>query len=65
MRKTSYLILVASILLTAISSLGWLAGLVVGQTFGGLIHLLLILAMFSSIGVLVGVILLVVSSRKK
>ena len=65
MRKTSLIVLGASLGLTVLFVVIWFGGLVVGQTFGGMLHLLLILAMFTSIGVIIGTIMLIISYIKK
>ncbi len=66
MRKISYIVLGGSLALTVLFVLIWIAGFIFApQGVGGLIHLLLVLAMFTSIGVVIGVILLIVSFLKK
>ena len=66
MRKISYIVLGGSLALTVLFVLLWIAGFIFAAgTFGGLIHLLLVLAMFTSLGVVVGGILLIVSFLKK
>lgn len=65
MRKISYIILGTSLALTLLFLVIWFAGLILGQTFGGFIYLLLILAIFTSLGVIPGIILLAVSFLKK
>ena len=65
MRKASYITLGITGGLFVLFSLIWLVGLVVGQTFGGLVHLLLIAAIFAAFGVFVGLILLIISLAKK
>ncbi len=66
MRKTAYIVLGVSLFLTVVSLIGWILGFAfAGAAVGNLIHLLLILAMITTIGVVVGAILLIVSYIKK
>ena len=66
MRKIAYIILGVSLALTVVSLVGWTLGFAfAGAAVGNLIHLLLLLAMISALGVVVGAILLVVSYVKK
>ena len=66
MRKISYIVLFTSAGLTALLVILWILGFLFGsQAVGGLIHLLLVLAMLTFLGVVVGTILLIVSIVKK
>ena len=65
MQKIAYIVLGVSIFLTVLFFLIWIAGLVIGQTFGGLIHLLLIFSILTIFGIVVGVIMLIVSLIQK
>jgi hypothetical protein len=63
MRNAGIAVLVGSVVVTGILLLVWLLGLLIGTTAGGLIHLLLVLAiLLGPAGVVVGVVLLVVAS---
>jgi hypothetical protein len=66
MRKTAYIVLSGSTVLTFLFMIIWIAGFVYAPaTLGRQIHLLLILSIISAVGVVVGVILLIVSLVKK
>jgi hypothetical protein len=64
-KKISLIILIGSVVLTAVTLAIWLAGLVIGETFGGLIHVLLLLSFITGFGILVGLVLLVISLVQK
>jgi uncharacterized membrane protein YoaK (UPF0700 family) len=65
MRNAGIAVLVGSVGATGILLLVWLLGLVTGVTAGGLIHLLLVLAiLLGPAGVIVGVVLLVIASAR-
>ena len=65
MRKAGIAVLVGSVVVTGLLLLVWLVGLVTGVTAGGLIHLLLVLAiLLGPAGVVVGVVLLVVANSR-
>ena len=65
MRNAGIAVLVGSVAVTAVLLIIWLLGLITGMTAGGLIHLLLILAiLIGPAGVLVGVVLLVVANAR-
>lgn len=65
MRKAGIAVLVGSVVAAGILLLVWLVGLVTGVTAGGLIHLLLVLAiLLGPAGVVVGVVLLVVANSR-
>lgn len=65
MRKAGIAVLVGSVVAAGILLLVWLVGLVAGVTAGGLIHLLLLLAiLLGPAGVVVGVVLLVVANSR-
>jgi hypothetical protein len=65
MRKASYITLGISIFLFAIFLFLWLGGLIIGQTLGGFLHLLLIALIVPIGGFLVGIVLLIISFIKK
>jgi hypothetical protein len=65
MRKAAYITLGISLFLFALFLLGWFAGLVFGQTFGGFLHLLLPALLIPFGGIIVGLVLLIVSLMKK
>lgn len=66
MRKTAYFVTGISLCLTVLLSVLWILGFgFAGASVGNLIHLLLILAMLTSVGVFIGLILLIVSLVKK
>ncbi|MFN0278670.1 MAG: lmo0937 family membrane protein [Pyrinomonadaceae bacterium] len=65
MRKASYIVLFGSLGLIALCVALWILGFVFAPNFGNLIHLLLVLAVLTSFGVFVGLILLIVSFIKK
>src|SRR5688572_17080007 len=66
MRRTAFIVLFTSLGLTLFLGLLWVLGFIfAGSTVGNLIHLLLVLAMVTSVGVFVGVVLLIVSYLKK
>jgi len=65
MRNAGIAVLVGSIATTAVLLIIWLLGLVFGMTAGGLIHLLLVLAILvGPAGVILGVILLFVANAR-
>jgi uncharacterized membrane protein YoaK (UPF0700 family) len=65
MRNAGIAVLVGSVVTAGILLLVWLLGLVTGFTAGGLIHLLLVLAiLLGPAGVVVGVVLLVVANSR-
>jgi hypothetical protein len=65
MRKAGVAVLVGSVVAAGLLLLAWLLGLVTGLTGGGLIHLLLVLALLiGPAGVIVGVVLLVVAGAR-
>ena len=65
MRNAGISVLVGSVVVAGLLLLVWLLGLVTGLTAGGLIHLLLVLAiLIGPAGVVVGVVLLVVASAR-
>lgn len=65
MRNAGIAVLVGSVVTAGILLLVWLVGLVTGVTAGGLIHLLLVLAILvGPAGVIVGVVLLVVAGSR-
>jgi len=64
-RNAGISVLVGSVVVAGLLLLVWLLGLVTGLTAGGLIHLLLVLAiLIGPAGVVVGVVLLVVASAR-
>jgi uncharacterized membrane protein YoaK (UPF0700 family) len=66
MRNAGIAVLVGSVVAAGILLLVWLLGFVTGFTAGGLIHLLLVLAiLLGPAGVIVGVVLLVVANSRK
>ncbi|HKG13879.1 MAG TPA: DUF5670 family protein [Pyrinomonadaceae bacterium] len=66
MRNTGIAVLVGSVVAAGVLLLVWFLGLVTGFTAGGLIHLLLVLAiLLGPAGVIVGVVLLVVARTRK
>ncbi len=65
MRKASYIVLFGSLGLMVLCVALWILGFVFAPSFGNLIHLLLVLAVLTSFGVFVGLILLIVSFIKK
>ena len=65
MRNAGIAVLVGSIALTAVLLIVWLLGLVFGMTAGGLIHLLLVLAILTGpAGVILGCILLFIAHSR-
>lgn len=65
MRNAGIAVLVGSVAAAGLLLLVWLVGLVTGVTGGGLIHLLLVLAiLLGPAGVIVGVVLLVVAGSR-
>ena len=65
MRNAGIAVLVGSVVAAGILLLVWLLGLVAGFTAGGLIHLLLVLAiLLGPAGVIVGVVLIVVAGSR-
>jgi len=65
-RNTGIAVLVGSVVAAGVLLLVWFLGLVTGFTAGGLIHLLLVLAiLLGPAGVIVGVVLLVVARTRK
>lgn len=62
MRKTAFIILGLSAVVTFFSPIIWLVGLVAGIG-GGLIHLFLLLTPFGVLGLIVGGVLLLVGRR--
>ena len=65
MRKASYITLGISIFLFVLFLLLWLGGLILGQMFGGFLHLLLFASILSAGGFIVGIVLLILSFVKK
>jgi len=65
MKKTSLIVLIGSVVLAGVFLLIWLAGLVIGETLGGLIHVFLLLSLVAGFGVVVGLVLLVISLVQK
>lgn len=65
MRKAAYIVLFGSLGLTVLFLATWSLGFIFGANVGNLIHLLLILAILTSFGVFIGLILLVISFIKK
>ncbi len=66
MRKTSLIVLASSLVLTVMFALLWALGFgFAGASVGNLIHILLVLAVITSFGVLVGLIMLLISFIKK
>ncbi len=65
MRKTAYIVLFGSLGLTGFLIAIWLLGFIFVTSFGSLVHLFLVLAILSSFGVIVGLIMLLVSHLKK
>ena len=65
MRTTSYITLGISGCIFVLFISVWLIALVAGQTFGGLIHLFLAMAMTAIPGLIVGLIMLIVSVSQK
>lgn len=66
MRKAAYIVLFGSLGLTILLVAIWLLGFIFGpHLVGNLIHLLLVFATLTSLGVFVGLILLIISFIKK
>ena len=66
MRKIAYIVLGVSTGVTVLSALLWVLGFAFASVaVGNLIHLLLILAMVASLGIGIGLILLMVSYIRK
>ena len=64
MRNVGIVVLVGSLVLSALMLLGWVVGLVAGLG-GGLIHLLLVATiLLAPAGVLAGVLLIVLGKRR-
>ncbi len=65
MRNAGIAVLVGAVGLAGLSLLVWLIGLVTGYTAGGLVHLLLILAIIvGPAGLIAGIALIVAGGRK-
>ena len=65
MRPAGLVVIVGTFALTGLLLLAWLFGLLTGATGGGLIHLLLLLAvMFFPVGVAAGIVLLLLGGRQ-
>jgi hypothetical protein len=65
MRNVGIAVLVAAVGLAGLSLLVWLVGLVTGYTAGGLIHLLLVLAIaVGPAGLVAGLVLIIVGGRR-
>ena len=65
MRKAGLIVLVGTVALCGLLLLVWLLGLVTGFTAGGLIHLLLILAIaLAPMGVVAGIVLLLIGGKQ-
>jgi hypothetical protein len=65
MRKVGIAVLVGSVVLAGLSLLVWLGGLVTGYTLGGLVHLLLVLAILvGPAGVIAGIVLILVGGGR-
>ncbi|MDT7604667.1 MAG: hypothetical protein QOF61_2664 [Acidobacteriota bacterium] len=65
MRKAGLIVLVGTLALCGLMLLVWLLGLVTGFTAGGLIHLLLILAIaLAPMGVVAGIVLLLIGGKQ-
>ena len=65
MRKAANIVLFGSLGLTVLFVGIWLLGFIFVTSFGNLIHLFLILAILTSFGVFIGLILLAISFIKK
>jgi hypothetical protein len=66
MRKIAYIVLGVSTGITVLSVILWVLGFAfAAAAVGNLIHLLLVLAMVASLGIGIGVILLIVSYVRK
>ena len=65
MKKTALIILIGSAVLTVLFLGIWLAGFVVAETFGGLIHIFLLLAVVTGLGVFAGALLLIIAMVQK
>jgi hypothetical protein len=65
LRKAGLIVLVGTLALCGLMLLVWLLGLVTGFTAGGLIHLLLILAIaLAPMGVVAGIVLLLIGGKQ-
>jgi hypothetical protein len=65
MRTTAYIMLATSGISIFLLLLVWIIGLVAGQTFGGLLHLLLFMAMIAVPVFAAGLVMLIVSFVKQ
>jgi hypothetical protein len=66
MRNAGIIILIGAVALSGLFFVVWLLGLVLGFTAGGLIHLLLLLALLvGPAGVIGGVVLILLGSRNR
>ena len=66
MRNAGIVVLVGALVLSGLLFVVWLLGLVLGFTAGGLIHLLLLLAvLIAPAGILAGVVLVILGSRNR
>lgn len=66
MRNAGVIIIALSVALSGLLLFVWLLGLVTGYTWGGLIHLLLLLAfLIAPAGVVAGVVLIVVGRSRQ
>ncbi|HEX3560351.1 MAG TPA: hypothetical protein VHU19_14180 [Pyrinomonadaceae bacterium] len=66
MRNAGIIILIGAVALCGLFFVVWLLGLVLGFTAGGLIHLLLLLALLvGPAGVIGGVVLILLGSRNR
>jgi hypothetical protein len=65
MRNVGIAVLVGAVLLAGLSLLIWLGGLITGYTLGGLVHLLLVLAILvGPAGVIAGLVLIFVGGSR-
>ncbi|HVF30704.1 MAG TPA: hypothetical protein VNA22_07015 [Pyrinomonadaceae bacterium] len=66
MKKAAFIVLIGSLIITLLSLAIWVAGFFLAvETFGGLIHLFLLLAFAGGFGVFIGAILLIITLVQK
>jgi hypothetical protein len=64
-RTTGIAVLIGAVVLAGLMILVWLLGLVFGFTAGGLIHLVLVLALLiAPVGIVTGVFIIILASRR-
>ena len=65
MKKLAIILLLGGLILTVLFLGIWIAGLFIAETFGGLIHLFLLLSIVTGFGFFAGAIMLLISLLQK